>query len=869
MSLLAVLMLSGSSTLSGLATHCELSTPRRLGTATQSPNNVIVQWHRELLTPRRLGTATQSPNNAILQWRSSRSYVVVKSDYASVLSLMHAGKELVYTIKDRSIYCLLASIRTFILGVALILLTNASFQSQLIWAVAHILLLSCHFIAGSLPTKLNWDFSPYHVREQKVVTPSGEERTSDSISLLWTIIALVKSTEWMNISHAVPQTTVWKRWQEQAAKHAKESVIRHVAAKDLDVVAGRGSNPSIETDSICWEIPDWNARVSWDIINGMELGLGSSALGKLRSLVPSTTSIRSIAIKSGDWVPLLVRVLFFGDGDTLLGNTTIHRRSDHQRFRQMLRRLLQLLGSKLKTEASNRKEKVAGVLLQVHASTVAEQVAGKAGPTKESLRDWFNDFTGSDRDVTELPLSDDGDEDSPAGDLIAQDDDEDIFGEVALLRNFILASHAYRLFLEHLFPLVRFSYVQRLDEILGAVPDDKGFSFQELRVAVSERRWLSKREVPFSQAVSTTLEDKMKAFVEDHLSERWNWWPLRSRSLPLEIGYTRLYWNCSCGEDRSTDLPASIALELQDALRAIPSWPTPLTTATPTAGSVGLPHTSSPSLTSTSQNIARSTASANVPSLGSGMASTGTAPPTRTNKQSGQTQSSTQNEHVFLGARRALDLRIADLQVHGMNDEDFFRRLKYDYRQLRGRLRLWLSWWRFDHCEFFRFEKFAEDEFVPRIADFPHINDLEYKYLPKPIDPRPPISKHEFRKRFYNSCNQPSSWHRPWHSCKKFCTQGRQALTVVPKRTRVLETGGDTREDFWGILAQERRYFAWVLGYFIMTLVPSIVFFFMWLFQWNHVNDLQNASVPLTMTLRLLAVFAAVLWQDRAVAWED
>ncbi|KAK4897701.1 hypothetical protein LTR27_004473 [Elasticomyces elasticus] len=45
-------------------------------------------------------------------------------------------------------------------------------------------------------------------------------------------------------------------------------------------------------------------------------------------------------------------------------------------------------------------------------------------------------------------------------------------------------------------------------------------------------------------------------------------------------------------------------------------------------------------------------------------------------------------------------------------------------------------------------------------------------------------------------------------------------------------------------------------------MVPSTVFFFLWLFRWSHVNDLQNASVPITVTLELWAVFAAVLWQE-------
>ncbi|KAK5744053.1 hypothetical protein LTR17_002391 [Elasticomyces elasticus] len=600
-----------------------------------------------------------------------------------------------------------------------------------------------------------------------------------------------------------------------------------------------------------------------------------------------------LATVARDGVQPFVNILFSKEGSTVLSNAAINDWDvGNESYHKTLWRLLISFGANLEQEARTIEERSAGRFLRLYASTIADEIVKKT-PVMKRKRSFYHGPEESlgDRlfgDIGNVRLSDlhnnldagpsgtsDGasaasDEISPAGAVETDEPEEDVFGEFLPLKGFILASAAYRAFLESMSGIIRSSYVERLDKMINVDFVDTTLAVQELRGLAFGRIWLSQHDVRFSFVETVSLEDRMKGHVEDCLGEHWDWWPLRPRSLPLKDGYTRVHWRCNCGEQRSADLKASIANELQVALQPTPAWIKVLSTSTPTVRPGGVPSASAPSTKAPSQHAAGVVAQATVPSSGSGVPGMSAAPipSTAAFTQHGMsTQPTTTSEHVFLGARHGFDLRIADLQVQSMNDEEFFRRLKQDYRHLRGRLRLWLSWWRFDHCEFFRFEKFAEDEFVPRIADFP-IN-LEYKYTPRPIDPQPPISKHEFRKRYYNSCNQPSSWHWPWHSCKKFCSRRSQALGAVPKRIRVLERGGDAREDFWGILAQERRYFAWVFGYFLLTLIPSSVFFFMWLFRWSHVNDLQNASVPITVTLGLWAVFAAVLWQDRAVVWED
>ena len=136
------------------------------------------------------------------------------------------------------------------------------------------------------------------------------------------------------------------------------------------------------------------------------------------------------------------------------------------------------------------------------------------------------------------------------------------------------------------------------------------------------------------------------------------------------------------------------------------------------------------------------------------------------------------------------------------------------------------------------------------------------------MDPDLLITRHEFHKRFYNTCEKPSCWHLPWHKCVKFRT-GSHALAVVPKRIRPLEMGYDKREKFWGIFAQEQRSVIWVFCYFLLVMSPSISFFFSWLFPWGHRGDLQNASVPVGLTVALLSIFVGVVWSDREAAWSS
>lgn len=121
----------------------------------------------------------------------------------------------------------------------------------------------------------------------------------------------------------------------------------------------------------------------------------------------------------------------------------------------------------------------------------------------------------------------------------------------------------------------------------------------------------------------------------------------------------------------------------------------------------------------------------------------------------------------------------------------------------------------------------------------------------------PPVSEHEFYKRFY-ACHQPQSLLHWYHKCRRLGLQSHDLLEFFPKKKTELEEEGDKREHFWGIYAREQIDFRWVLFYNFICVLPMLIFFMVRVFPLNHSTDLQDPSVPLSMMLAMLSLFWSV-----------
>jgi hypothetical protein len=130
----------------------------------------------------------------------------------------------------------------------------------------------------------------------------------------------------------------------------------------------------------------------------------------------------------------------------------------------------------------------------------------------------------------------------------------------------------------------------------------------------------------------------------------------------------------------------------------------------------------------------------------------------------------------------------------------------------------------------------------------------DYHYAPKPMSDMPPISAHEFYRRFYFYCQPRSLLH--WHiRCRQIRGHCREVLDLLPKKVSELEESGDQRETFWGIYAREIVCLRWVLFYNSLCILPLVWFFFMWTFKWGRNHDLQGAAIPISVMLSMLSVF--------------
>lgn len=135
-------------------------------------------------------------------------------------------------------------------------------------------------------------------------------------------------------------------------------------------------------------------------------------------------------------------------------------------------------------------------------------------------------------------------------------------------------------------------------------------------------------------------------------------------------------------------------------------------------------------------------------------------------------------------------------------------------------------------------------------------------YRPKPLPYVPPITEHEFRKRFYSFnaslfCRHHILRHPKLCSCKKRAckTHSSELMDLLPKKLTLLDEQSNQREEFWGLYARQVVTFRWILAYNFLCFLPMLWFVFIWLFALGQKRDLQDAFVPTSVMISMLSVF--------------
>ncbi|KAL7801726.1 hypothetical protein V8C43DRAFT_271803 [Trichoderma afarasin] len=212
---------------------------------------------------------------------------------------------------------------------------------------------------------------------------------------------------------------------------------------------------------------------------------------------------------------------------------------------------------------------------------------------------------------------------------------------------------------------------------------------------------------------------------------------------------------------------------------------------------------------------------------------------------------------VLLAVNRGKGFKLAQIYVSKLSCQRFFHELRGNYFNLRGYLRTYFSIWRYHHCDFYEFEKFADHAFAPRNKDaLPELRNPDYNYQEHPAKANPPVLVHEFEYHFYARRERNANILVQPHS---------GLLDLLPKKLTEFEEGGDKRESFWGLYARETISFRWVLFYNFICLLPMIIFFIIWIDPLGRGTDLQNPSVPLGLMAAMLSIF----WSIYHVNGED
>lgn len=239
--------------------------------------------------------------------------------------------------------------------------------------------------------------------------------------------------------------------------------------------------------------------------------------------------------------------------------------------------------------------------------------------------------------------------------------------------------------------------------------------------------------------------------------------------------------------------------------------------------------------------------------------------------------SSKLDSFVLLGVYGGRDgLEVAHIDTnHTENDDVFFQVLQKEYRSKRGWLKCWFSIWQLNHFDFVRvsfvrysgpkisilyvltslkFEKCCAQRVVSRGSSLPA--DFEYEYNPRPPGAEmPPITPHEFRMAL-SSC-PPNCRFALLHSCSHY-SDSDYAIQRIPKKKNewCIKTSvkpGDADIFAWGLETYYVTSKCHVVFYNLLILLGPFAFWAWW--QRKHPADMQNASIPTTFVLGLLALF--------------
>ncbi|KAF4424233.1 hypothetical protein F53441_14240 [Fusarium austroafricanum] len=316
-----------------------------------------------------------------------------------------------------------------------------------------------------------------------------------------------------------------------------------------------------------------------------------------------------------------------------------------------------------------------------------------------------------------------------------------------------------------------------------------------------------------------SIPDRLKSSIEKFTGSPWNWWPMEPPKVPLRRGAVRMNWCCHCGKafwvditpsqariiEKMTSNPASFidshrqaTHSRQSAFQRITGW------FKWNAGTL------LPISTSTSRDSRQSTSLvANNQAQGEEVTAT----------QTSTSPAAVDDLRILFGVPTGFKtLHVIPIPVNQQKS---------------------------------KFESIARNIVVACGQDLPKANDMDYDYTPKPpLASIPPVHPHIFEAAF-NSCTKGKCGNPfPFHDCYEF--EETVYIKRIPKKKTPLASGVN-HVPIWGLEARHCISSFHVILYHLLILVPPFALWGWWMKR--HPDDIQSASVPITIVLAMISMF--------------
>jgi len=252
MSLIATTLLSLLSTLIGLTSR----------------------WHMQFV--KRPQGDHDPAGDCVIRWPNG-SYLVLKCNESLAHQLLFAPDAIAYKLQHSSHFIPASLLGTLILMISVIALANAKIQLQIAWAVSYVILNIGHWAAAALPRGWNFSISGYEIEEEHL--SSGGKSATFTEGLFKTIV-FTKSTSWVRLSSAVPDTEHWREWLCQAENTARQCRTSEDSVDELPVpraLRRHGTWGKAHACGVMHETPEseaWRPDKAFDEIRDRSLALG-------------------------------------------------------------------------------------------------------------------------------------------------------------------------------------------------------------------------------------------------------------------------------------------------------------------------------------------------------------------------------------------------------------------------------------------------------------------------------------------------------------------------------------------------------------------------------------------------------------------